>query len=148
MDAALGSLLPPGGRVLIPTNGFFGERMATIAEANGLVAERAAFEWGKPLDLALVEDRLRDEQMDALAVVHHETSTGVLNPLLEVSALARKHGLWLVVDAVSSLGGVESCRAAGNRAAVGEQASLGSDRGQSHPPRMVSGSKHLAPVCP
>jgi alanine-glyoxylate transaminase/serine-glyoxylate transaminase/serine-pyruvate transaminase len=107
LDAALGSLLPAGGRVLIPTNGFFGERMATIAEANGLEVGRAAFEWGMPLDLTLVEDRLRTKRMDALAVVHHETSTGVLNPLSEIAALARKHGLPLVVDAVSSLGGVE-----------------------------------------
>ncbi len=107
LDAALGSLLPPGGRVLIPTNGFFGERMATIAEANGLEVERAAFEWGEPLDLELVEDRLRDEEMDALAVVHHETSTGVLNPLPEIAALAREYGVWFLVDAVASLGGVE-----------------------------------------
>jgi len=107
LDAALGSLLPPGGRILIPTNGFFGERMATIAEANGLEVGRAAFEWGEPLDLALIEDRLRDGEMEALAVVHHETSTGVLNPLPEIAALARKYDPWFVVDAVASLGGVE-----------------------------------------
>jgi alanine-glyoxylate transaminase/serine-glyoxylate transaminase/serine-pyruvate transaminase len=107
LDAALGSLLPPGGRVLIPTNGFFGERMATIAEANGLAVDRVASEWGKPLDLARVEDRLRRKETDALAVVHHETSTGVLNPVQAIAALARGHSLPLVVDGVASLGGVE-----------------------------------------
>jgi len=107
LDAALGSLLPSGSSVLMPTNGFFGERMATIAEANGLEVERAASEWGKPLDLTRVEDRLGTRKVDALAVVHHETSTGVLNPLPEIGTLAREYGLPLVVDAVSSLGGVE-----------------------------------------
>lgn len=107
LDAALGSLLPPEGRVLIPTNGFFGERMATIAEANGLKVERITFAWGKPLDLTMVEGRLRTKKMDALAVVHHETSTGVLNPLSEIAALAWRYGLPLIVDAVASLGGVE-----------------------------------------
>jgi len=107
LDAALGSLLPPGARVLIPTNGFFGERMATIAEANGLEVERVTFGWGKPLDLKAVQGRLRTKKMDTLAVVHHETSTGVLNPLPEIAALARKYSVPLVVDAVSSLGGVE-----------------------------------------
>ena len=119
LDAALGSLLPPGARVLIPTNGFFGERMATIAEASDLEVERVTFEWGKPLNLTMVEHRLRrakadadweqsdSSPVDALAVVHHETSTGVLNPLPEIAALAHKYSLPLVVDAVSSLGGVE-----------------------------------------
>jgi len=107
LDAALGSLLPPGSRALIPTNGFFGERLATIAQANGLEVERVTFEWGKPLDLRTVEARLRTGKMDALAVVHHETSTGILNPLQEIAALARKYEVPLVVDAVSSLGGVD-----------------------------------------
>ncbi len=107
LDAALGSLLPPEARVLIPTNGFFGERIATIAEANSLEVEQVACEWGKPLDLAMVETRLRTKKMDGLAVVHHETSTGVLNPLPEIATLARKYGLPFIVDAVSSLGGVD-----------------------------------------
>jgi len=107
LDAAMGSLLAPGTRVFMPTNGFFGERMAVIAEANGLEVERVTFQWGKPLDLAMVETRLRSVNADALAVVHHETSTGVLNPLPEIAALARDCGLPLIVDAVSSLGGVE-----------------------------------------
>lgn len=107
LEAALGSLLPPGSRVLIPTNGFFGERMATIAQANGLEVERVASEWGKPLNLKMVEARLRMGKIDALAVIHHETSTGMLNPLPEIATLARKYEMPLIVDAVSSLGGVE-----------------------------------------
>jgi len=107
LDAALGSLLPPGSHVLIPTNGFFGERMAAIAEANGLEVRRVPFEWGKPLDLARIENWLRRKEMDALAVVHHETSTGFLNPLPEIASLAQGYELPLIVDAVSSLGGVE-----------------------------------------
>lgn len=107
LDAALGSLLPPGSRILIPTNGFFGERMATIAEANRLEVDRVASEWGTALDVTAVEAHLLNRRMDALAVVHHETSTGVLNPLPDISDLARRHRLPLVVDAVSSLGGVD-----------------------------------------
>jgi alanine-glyoxylate transaminase/serine-glyoxylate transaminase/serine-pyruvate transaminase len=81
--------------------------MATIAEANGLEVDRVTVAWGRPLDLGSITARLRARRPDALAVVHHETSTGVLNPLPEIADLARRWGLPLVVDAVSSLGGVE-----------------------------------------
>lgn len=107
LGAALGSLLRTGEKVLIPSNGFFGERMATVATYYGLDVVPLTFPLGEPLNPELIGERL-DQIPDvaAVAVVHHETSTGVLNPVREIASLAQEHGIPVIVDAVASLGGV------------------------------------------
>jgi len=107
LDAAFGSLLATGEEVLIFSNGFFGERLVAIAENYGLRVKAVRFPWGSPLDPDAVRRRLAQERgVKAVAMVHHETSTTVLNPLQAIAEAVRERGLPLIVDAVSSLGGV------------------------------------------
>jgi alanine-glyoxylate transaminase/serine-glyoxylate transaminase/serine-pyruvate transaminase len=88
LDMALGSLLAAGEKVIVPHNGFFGERLASIAEYNGLNVVHVRTPLERPLD----PDDLRRtlaEHPDALlvALVHHETTTTVLNPLKDLAAV-------------------------------------------------------------
>ncbi len=106
MEAALVNLVEPGEKVLIGTNGFFGERMYQIVERCGGVPIRMEAEWGRPILPEQIEDALR-KAADAkiVALVHAETSTGVLQPLEDLHALVARHGALLLVDAVTSLAG-------------------------------------------
>jgi len=103
LDAALGSTLFPDGKVLIPKNGFFGERLKAIARSYTASVQTIDFPVGQAVDLAEVERALQNGDFDALACVHCETSTGVLNPIQELAKLCHSHGVLFIVDAVSSL---------------------------------------------
>lgn len=106
LEAALGSAIGPDDRILIPSNGFFGNRLREIASALRLDMAALDIPWGEPLDADSIRDLLRaDRRIRAVAVVHHETSTGVLNPLREIAEAVKGEGRLLIVDAVSSLGG-------------------------------------------
>jgi len=107
LEAALGSMMRTGEKVLVPRNGFFGHRLGTVAEGYGLEVHRVDAPQGQPLDPQAVREALRQRaRIGALAVVHLETSTGVLNPLPEIVAVARELEVPVIVDAVSSMGGV------------------------------------------
>jgi alanine-glyoxylate transaminase/serine-glyoxylate transaminase/serine-pyruvate transaminase len=81
LDATLGSLMRTGEKVLVPSNGFFGQRMATIAQGYGLDARLVQASMGQPVDPGAVRECLAAERdVQAIGVVHLETSTGVLNP--------------------------------------------------------------------
>jgi len=103
LDAALGSTLFPDGRVLIPQNGFFGERLEEIARSYTENVSTVKFPLGQAIDLGAVERTLQDGNFDAVACVHCETSTGVLNPIQELAGVCRSYGVLFIVDAVSSL---------------------------------------------
>ena len=108
MQAGLNSLLEPGDTVVICSCGYFGERMADMAERLGANAVVLRGEWGKPFPAEMLEEELgRHDSVKMVSVVHAETSTGVLQPLDEIARLARAHGALLMVDAVTSLGGSE-----------------------------------------
>jgi len=107
LDAALGSLAQTGDKVLVPHNGFFGQRLGTVARCYGLDVQTVEATPGRPLDPDAIRARLSAEPgIQAVAVVHLETSTGVLNPLPEIAAVVRDFEVPLIVDAVSSLGGM------------------------------------------
>lgn len=107
LEAALGSVVGAGDRVLIPSNGFFGNRLREVASALRLDVVLLDVPWGEPLDADAIRDTLRaDRRIRVVAVVHHETSTGVLNPLEEIAQAVKGEGRLLIVDAVSSLGGI------------------------------------------
>lgn len=108
MQAGLNSLLEPGDTVVICSCGYFGERMADMAERLGANAVVLRGEWGEPFPQEVLAEELdRQDKVKLVAVVHAETSTGVLQPLDEIARLAREHGALLMVDAVTSLGGSE-----------------------------------------
>jgi predicted phosphoserine aminotransferase len=104
MEASIRNLVHK--RALVLTCGAFSERWHEIALACGKEADALPVEWGRmnrPEDLAEV---LKSGRYDAVTITHNETSTGVLNPLPELAAVARRHDCLVLVDAVSSLAGV------------------------------------------
>lgn len=107
LDAGLGSALPERARVLVPTNGWFADRLARICEANGATVDALESRPGDRLDLEAILVTLSAHDYDAVAWVHHETSTGVLNPVEPIAAAARERGTLSVLDAIASLGGTE-----------------------------------------
>ena len=107
LDMALGSLLAPGDTVIVGNNGFFGERLGTIASACGLKVVPFTAPQGQPLDpVGLRQILAQEPKARAVAVVHHETSTTVLNPLRELAKVTHEAGLLIIVDGIASLGGV------------------------------------------
>src|SRR5437763_4593096 len=106
MEAALVNTIEPGDEVVVCIHGVFGERMYDIVGRAGgrPVAVRA--EWGTPIDPEQIRAALSScKQPKAVAIVHAETSTGVLQDLKGLSDMAHSHGALLIVDAVTSLGG-------------------------------------------
>ena len=108
MEAAFANLVAPGDTVLVPTNGYFGSRMADMARRAGGTVVHVDAPWGKPLDPDDVRAALESHRPDIFGFVHAETSTGVLQPHVDaLTAAARAQGTMVVADAVTSLGGVE-----------------------------------------
>lgn len=105
LEAALTSAVPPDGRVLVLDNGHYGQRLAQIAGVYGIACLRLRFGWTVPIDLLALDAALAaDPGISHVAMVHHETSTGMLNPLRAVGEIVARYGRELVVDAISSLG--------------------------------------------
>jgi len=108
LDAAVASLLGGDGRLLVLSNGFFGERVAEIARSHD--PDTAVYEVpiDRPITPAVLERALAEnEPITAVAMVHSESSSGLLNPVRDLVAACRSRGLLTVVDAISSLGGAE-----------------------------------------
>lgn len=107
MESCFANLVEPGDRVLVGIHGFFGGRMAEIAERFGAEVTRVECEWGDPLDIERLSDAAKQlGDIKIVACVHAETSTGVRQPLEPVAALARRHNALFVADTVTSLGGI------------------------------------------
>ncbi len=105
LEAVFSSVVPPDGRILILDNGHYGERLYRIVTVHGVDCRRMEFGWTRPIDLAAVDRALaEDPGITHVGMVHHETSTGMLNPLREVGEIVARHGRSLAVDAISSLG--------------------------------------------
>ena len=108
MEAAFANLVEPGSTVLVPTNGYFGGRMESMARRAGGEVVHVDAPWGRPLDPDDVRAALAAHRPDVFGFVHAETSTGVLQPdVAELTRLAHEHGATVIVDTVTSLGGVE-----------------------------------------
>jgi alanine-glyoxylate transaminase/serine-glyoxylate transaminase/serine-pyruvate transaminase len=105
METCFVNLVEPGDSVLIGVNGVFGTRMADVAERCGAVVDRIDAEWGTALDPEKFKDALGKKRYKLVALVHAETSTGVLQPLEEIARLVRERDGLFLVDAVTSLGG-------------------------------------------
>ena len=105
LEAAVANLVQDGTRVLAVVTGYFGDRLASVCERYGGRVTRLDAEWGRACNPQRVRDALSREGADIVCVVHAETSTGVRNPVQEISAAAHDAGALAVVDAVTSLGG-------------------------------------------
>jgi len=108
METCFVNLVEPGEKVIVCRNGVFGERMRQNIERMGSIAVLVDNEWGTPADPAAVEAALKaNPDAKFLAFVHAETSTGALSDAKTLCALAKTYGCLSIVDAVTSLGGVE-----------------------------------------
>jgi alanine-glyoxylate transaminase/serine-glyoxylate transaminase/serine-pyruvate transaminase len=108
MEAAIGNLVEPGETMLVPTNGYFGGRMESMAQRAGGEVVHVDAPWGEPLDPADVRDAFEEHQPDVFGFVHAETSTGVRQPdVPELTSIAHEHDAYVIADCVTSLGGVE-----------------------------------------
>jgi len=105
MESAISTFVPAGKKLLVLSNGAFGERLAEIASVYNIEVVSFSVPWGKKLPIEDLEITLQaDSDIAAVAMVHHETSMAILNPVNEVGAIARRNGRVLILDAVSSLG--------------------------------------------
>lgn len=106
MEACFVNLVEPGDRVLALSNGVFGKRMQDVAARLGAHVDALEVEWGKPVLPAQVKTRLENGQYEIVAMVHAETSTGVVSSAHAIGHMARAHGALFIVDCVTSLGGM------------------------------------------
>lgn len=108
MEACFVNLVEPGDKVIVCQNGVFGGRMKENVERIGATAIMVQDDWGTVVDPAKVEAALKaNPDAKILAFVHAETSTGALSDAKTLCALAKKYNCLSIVDAVTSLGGVE-----------------------------------------
>ena len=105
METVVANLVGDRTRVLVIVNGYFGDRLAQMCERYGAVVRRLEVEWGRACDPDALGAALRAERADVVAMVQAETSTGVLNPVESLAAIARAHGALTILDAVTSFGG-------------------------------------------
>ena len=107
MEFCVANLLEPGDRALVCIHGYFGDRIRQMAERQEADITLIETEWGRPTDPERVEKALKSGPFKVVALVHAETSTGVLQPMEEMAKLAKEHGVMILLDTVTSLGGVE-----------------------------------------
>ncbi|PSP98345.1 alanine--glyoxylate aminotransferase [Halobacteriales archaeon QS_4_70_19] len=108
MEAAIANLTRPDDAVLVPSNGYFGDRMAAMVRRAGGEPVRVDAPWGEPLDPDDVSDAFAEHDPDLFGFVHAETSTGVRQPdVPALTDIAHDNDALVVADVVTSLGGVE-----------------------------------------
>ncbi len=110
LEIAVTNALSPGDSVLSLTAGMFSERFATIAEIMGMQVQRLRFPLNEGADPQKVAEVLQADiprNIKAVLVTHNETATGVTNDIKAIGEIVHEHGALLLVDAISSLGGIE-----------------------------------------
>ena len=115
MEIAIANVTRPGARALVVVNGYFGDRLAQILERYGAEVSRLDVEWGRACDPDQVARALKAKGADIVAMVHGETSTGVVNPVREIVALAQAARRDQHCRCGHAVGGVPCRRGAGAR---------------------------------
>src|SRR5438270_12573404 len=106
METCVVNLIEPGDKMVVCVNGVFGQRMTDVARRAGANVTTIERPWGEVFDPQQVRDVLRKERPKVLGLVHAETSTGAWQPMAEVGPLCQEAGALLLLDTVTSLGGV------------------------------------------
>jgi alanine-glyoxylate transaminase/serine-glyoxylate transaminase/serine-pyruvate transaminase len=106
METVVVNLVEPGDRVLVAVNGVFGGRLAEVARRAGAEVTTVDAPWGRAIDPRAIEDAVKETRPAIVAIVHAETSTGVENPIAGLADPIHDAGALLVVDCVTSLGGM------------------------------------------
>lgn len=107
METCLVCLVEPGDQVLVCVNGVFGQRMREVAQRCGAQVKSVEVPWGEAIPPERVATALAGGRFKLVGMVHAETSTGVLQPVEEIAGLVRAHGALLLLDTVTSLGGMK-----------------------------------------
>jgi alanine-glyoxylate transaminase/serine-glyoxylate transaminase/serine-pyruvate transaminase len=108
MEAAMANLIEPGDAVLVACHGYFGERLAEIGKRLGGVVDQIMRPWGEIFSMEEIDLALRSKKYKVFAIVHAETSTGAQQlHIREMVKLAHKSGTLVILDAVTSLGGID-----------------------------------------
>ena len=107
LEAAITSAVPKGKKILVVDNGAYGARMANIASTFGIEVVLYKLAYGDYPDVNHIEKLLKENKdVSHLAIVHHETTTGMLNPVQEICDVSRKYGVEVIVDCMSSYAGI------------------------------------------
>ncbi len=108
VEAVLGSVIPQDGHLLVPSNGAYGRRIVQMAERMGIHTTMLDSGETRPTDLEALETTLQKKTtITHVALVHCETTTGMLNPTKEAGAIVKAHGKTFILDAMSSFAGME-----------------------------------------
>ncbi|HWB55263.1 MAG TPA: alanine--glyoxylate aminotransferase family protein [Tepidisphaeraceae bacterium] len=108
MEAAVVNVIEPGDEMIVCVNGVFGTRMRDVAQRAGATVHSIEQDWGKTIEPDAVAEALKKHpKTKVLGIVHAETSTGAHQPMEEISKLVHDAGALLLVDAVTSLGGMD-----------------------------------------
>jgi len=107
METCVVNLVEPGDPMLVCVNGVFGKRMSDVAGRAGAVVSTLDVPWGQVFDPGAIDQELKRKPAKLVGIVHAETSTGARQPIEEISRIVHAHGALLLVDTVTSLGGIE-----------------------------------------
>jgi 2-aminoethylphosphonate-pyruvate transaminase len=108
LEAAVASSLHPQRKMLVINNGVYGARMAQMALIHGFDVVELTFPWTSLPDLERIDRALRqDPAIEVVSLVHHETTTGLLNPVAAIGEMVKSYGRVLLIDSISGLGGEE-----------------------------------------
>lgn len=107
LETIMFNLVEPGDEVVVGVIGHFGQRLAELAHAAGAVVRPVEARWGEVLDPGRIATELERHPAKLVALVHAETSTGAAQPLSDIGRIVRDNGALLMVDAVTSLGGMD-----------------------------------------
>ena len=105
-EAMVSSCVPPDGKLLVVDNGSYGARLAKIASVYGIDMDVFKSSTYEPIDLAALEAQMQSKKYTTFAIVYHETTTGLLNPLDKICPMAKKYGMTTICDIVSAYGGM------------------------------------------
>jgi alanine-glyoxylate transaminase/serine-glyoxylate transaminase/serine-pyruvate transaminase len=106
MEASMCNFIEPGDSVVIGVNGYFGERLSDMASRYGAEVRRLERPWGEVFDPGEFEAELKKKPAKLMGTVHAETSTGAMQPMEGMADVAHEYGALLVMDCVTSLGGL------------------------------------------